>query len=282
MEQLVSVIIPNFNYGRFLQLTIDSALNQTYNNLEVIVVDNGSTDNSRSILESYGERIITIFQNNQGQAAARNSGLAIARGDLIALLDADDYWESSKIEQQLALINDQSELVYTGVRQFKSESGATVKTVLPRFKGDCSMAFLEYPSRSIVPVGESSVLLTRSLLERVGNFNTLLNSACGRDFFRRCSKHTEFSFVNESLINYRLHDSNMSTNSRLMMNDTVKAYGLLFADSEWKFALKYKRRCLSRLNWSFFKTSVKNQDALGTLKNLSSLCKVIFSRQIPR
>ena len=104
MEKLVSVIIPNFNYGRFLKSTIDSALDQTYNNLEVIVVDNGSTDNSRFILESYGEKIRTIFQNNQGQAAARNNGLAIARGDFIALLDADDYWESSKIEQLLSLL----------------------------------------------------------------------------------------------------------------------------------------------------------------------------------
>ena len=134
MEKLVSVIVPNFNYGRFLKSTIDSALGQTYNNLEVIVVDNGSTDNSRFILESYGEKIRTIFQNNQGQAAARNNGIAIARGDFIALLDADDYWESSKIEQQLALISNQSEFVYTGARQFKSESGATVKTILPVFK----------------------------------------------------------------------------------------------------------------------------------------------------
>lgn len=274
MEKLVSVVIPNFNYGRFLQSTIDSVLSQTYDNLEVIVVDNGSTDNSRSVLESYGERIRTIFQNNQGQAAARNNGLEIARGDLIALLDADDYWESSKIEQQLSLISNRTELVYTGARQFRSESGATVKTVLPSFNGDCSLAFLKYPSRSIVPAGESSALFTRSLLEKVGNFNTHLNSACGRDFFRRCSRHAEFSFVNEALINYRLHDSNMSTNYRLMMNDTAKAYKLLFADTEWEFADSYKKACLSKLYWSFLKTSLREKDPVGALQDFKNLVTI--------
>ena len=271
MGKLVSVIIPNFNYARFIKTTIDTALGQTYKNIEVIVVDNGSSDDSRAVLELYGDKIRTIFQNNQGQAAARNNGLAIAKGDFIALLDADDYWESSKIEEQLALINDRAELVYTGARQFRSESGATVKTVLPKFKGDCSMAFLEYPSYSIVPAGESSVLLTRTLLERVGNFDTQLNSACGRDFFRRCSKHTEFSFVNRPLINYRLHDSNMSTNSRLMMKDTAKAYEFLFTDPEWKFAKSHKRACLSRLYWSFMKTSLKEKDLIGALQDFRSM-----------
>ena len=139
------------------------------------------------------------------------------------------------------------------------------------------MAFLEYPSRSIVPAGESSVLLTRSLLEKVGNFNPLLNSASGRDFFRRCSKYTEFSCIDEPLINYRLHDSNMSINSRLMMSETTKAYDLLFADTDWKFALKYRRTCLSRLHWSFFKTSVKSHNAVGAVRDLSALCKTYFS-----
>ncbi|MEL7077906.1 MAG: glycosyltransferase [Cyanobacteria bacterium J06582_2] len=87
----VSIIVNNYNYDRFLGEAIDSALNQTYPNTEVIVVDDGSTDNSRSIIASYGARIIPILQPNGKQAAAFNSGFAQSKGDIIIFLDSDDY-----------------------------------------------------------------------------------------------------------------------------------------------------------------------------------------------
>jgi len=282
LDQQVSVIIPNFNYGRFLESTIQSVLDQTYKKVEIIVVDDGSTDNSRHVLDSYGNRIKTLFQVNQGQAVARNNGIAIAEGELIALLDADDYWEPSKLERQIELISNKFEFVYTGLRQFNSDSGVTISSVFPSFSGDCRMSFLDYPSRAIVPGGESSALFTRSLFDKVGNFDPMLSTASGRDFYRRCSKYTEFSFVSELLLNYRSHDSNMSRNSVSSMNDTANAYRRLFEDPEWKFALKYKRVCLSRLYWSFFKTSVKNQDFVGAKTNLYLLSISLLSLQIRR
>lgn len=276
MDKRVSVIIPNFNYGRFLESAIQSVINQSYQNVEIIVIDDGSTDNSRLILESYGSTIKTLFQNNQGQAIARNNGIAIAEGELIALLDADDYWEPSKLERQIELINDNFEFIYTGLRQFNNDSGVTINSVFPSFSGDCRMSFIDYPSRAIVPGGESSALFTRSLFDKVGNFDPMLSTASGRDFYRRCSKYTKFSFVNELLINYRSHNSNMSRNSVSSMADTAKAYLRLFEDPEWKFARKYKRRCLTRLHWSFFKTSVKNQDLAGAMRNLFALSNSLF------
>ncbi|MEL7421035.1 MAG: glycosyltransferase [Cyanobacteria bacterium J06555_3] len=90
-KYLVSIIINNYNYDRFLAEAIDSALNQTYPHTEVIVVDDGSTDNSRSIITSYGARIIPILQPNGKQAAAFNSGFARSTGEIIMFLDSDDY-----------------------------------------------------------------------------------------------------------------------------------------------------------------------------------------------
>ena len=87
----VSIIISNYNYGRFLSAAIDSALAQTYQTVEVIVVDDGSTDNSREVIESYGDRITALFQKNGKQAAALNNGLQASKGDIIIFLDADDY-----------------------------------------------------------------------------------------------------------------------------------------------------------------------------------------------
>ncbi|WP_309739445.1 glycosyltransferase [Chamaesiphon sp. OTE_20_metabat_361] len=100
---LVSIIINNYNYDRFLTEAIDSALNQTYLHTEVIVVDDGSTDKSREIIIRYGDRIVPIFQPNGKQAAAFNSGFAKSRGDIIVFLDADDYLMPTAIERIVAI-----------------------------------------------------------------------------------------------------------------------------------------------------------------------------------
>jgi glycosyltransferase involved in cell wall biosynthesis len=252
-------------------------LEQTYPNVEIIVIDDGSTDDSRIILNSYGRRIKTLYQVNQGQAVARNNGILESNGELIALLDADDYWDPTKLDQQIKLLNNDCEFVYTGLRQFDSDTGFTIKEVLPQFSGDCSFSFIQFPSRAIVPGGESSAIFTRSLFDRVGNFNPSLSTASGRDFYRRCSRHTKFSFVNELLLNYRSHNSNMSKNSIGSMRDTAEAYSLLFNDPEWSFASKYRRGCLTRLYWSYFKTSIKTHDLHGLTLNARQIIKAISS-----
>jgi glycosyltransferase involved in cell wall biosynthesis len=99
----VSIIINNYNYDRFLSEAIDSALNQTYPHVETIVVDDGSTDNSRDIIAEYGERIIPILQPNGKQAAAFNSGFAKSKGDIIIFLDSDDYLFPQAVERIVAV-----------------------------------------------------------------------------------------------------------------------------------------------------------------------------------
>ncbi len=96
---LVSIIINNYNYDRFLQSAIDSALNQNYPNIEVILVDDGSTDNSRQIIASYGNKIIPVLKENGGQASAFNAGFAASRGEIICFLDSDDLFFPEKIAE---------------------------------------------------------------------------------------------------------------------------------------------------------------------------------------
>lgn len=96
---LVSIIVNNYNYGRFLRQAIDSALNQTYSHVEVIAVDDGSTDNSREIIASYGDKIIPVLKENGGQASAFNAGFAVSQGEIVNFLDADDYLFSDTIER---------------------------------------------------------------------------------------------------------------------------------------------------------------------------------------
>lgn len=107
---LVSIAINNYNYARFLPEAIDSALNQTYPHTEVIVVDDGSTDNSREIIASYADKIIPVFKKNGGQASAFNAGFAASRGDIICFLDADDVFLPEKAAEVAQALSDRQDL----------------------------------------------------------------------------------------------------------------------------------------------------------------------------
>lgn len=102
-KPLISIVINNYNYDRFLREAIDSALNQSYPNTEIIVVDDGSTDDSRDIIASYGETIIPVLKDNGGQASAFNAGFAASKGDIVCLLDADDIFMPDKIAEVAGL-----------------------------------------------------------------------------------------------------------------------------------------------------------------------------------
>ena len=256
----ISVIIPNYNYARFLDQAIQSVLKQTYGNLELIVVNNGSTDNSLKVVEKYGSQILLIDQANLGQSGARNSGLSVAKGDLVAFLDADDFWEPNKLEIQIQLINESTQLVYCGIRQFEDPGDNNKRVLLPKYRGDCSNNFIDLPGASIVLSGESTALFSRDLLEKVGFFDAGLNSTAGWDFFRRCSRLTNFDFVNQPLVNYRLHASNMSKSNTKVIQDMRLAYFKLFNDKDWLIHEEKEFEITRKLEWSYFKTYLKSYE----------------------
>jgi glycosyltransferase involved in cell wall biosynthesis len=253
----VSVIIPNYNYARFLGQAIESVLSQSFGNLELIVVNNGSSDNSLEVLQKYKREIIIVNQSNLGQSGARNSGLSQARGDLISFLDADDYWEIDKLERQISLLNSDTQLVYCGITPFDNANLTKGSPIMPSYKGDCSEDFYRQPGASIVLSGESTAIFTRELLNKVGLFDSNLNSTAGWDFFRRCSRFTKFDFVSESLVNYRLHSTNMSNSKISVIRDMRLAYIKFFNDSDWKIPNKAKHKTNRALEWSYFKTFLK-------------------------
>ncbi len=99
MQPLVSIIVDNFNYARFIRAAIDSALTQTYAKVEVVVVDDGSTDNSREVISSYGERVAAVFKTNGGHASAFNAGFRASHGSIVMFLDADDLLLPNAVEE---------------------------------------------------------------------------------------------------------------------------------------------------------------------------------------
>src|SRR5215467_9749990 len=101
-KPLVSIVINNYNYGAFVGEAIRSALSQTYSRVEVVVVDDGSTDNSRSVLETFGKAIVCVFKTNEGQSSAFNMGFAKSSGDIVCFLDADDLFLPHKVARVVA------------------------------------------------------------------------------------------------------------------------------------------------------------------------------------
>jgi glycosyltransferase involved in cell wall biosynthesis len=274
-QKKISVIIPNYNYARYLEQAIESVLTQSYENVELIIVNNGSTDNSLEVLEKFGDKIHLINQPNLGQSGARNSGLSLSSGELIAFLDADDFWEPNKLEMQISLMNDATQLVYSGISPFKDPGDEKLQSVLPKYKGSCSKYFIDLPGASIVLSGESTALFSRELLEKVGIFDAELNSTAGWDFFRRCSRLTNFDFVNEPLVNYRLHSSNMSNSNTKVILDMRRAYSKLFEDNDWSISLKKQNSISRSLEWSYLKTYLRVYDIKSAISSGINLLKLI-------
>jgi glycosyltransferase involved in cell wall biosynthesis len=127
-----SILLNNYNYGRFLKESIESVLTQTHTDFELIIVDDGSTDNSRAIINSYKDpRIISILKENGGQGSAFKAGIARSTGDYIAFLDADDFWDSNKLQRTAEILCSESDIVLLNHGYRMLEEGQVEHTLIP-------------------------------------------------------------------------------------------------------------------------------------------------------
>jgi glycosyltransferase involved in cell wall biosynthesis len=200
---LVSVIIPSYNYGRFVTQAVDGALAQTYPNLEVIVVDDGSTDDTRQRLEPYGDRIRYIYQDNRGLSAARNTGIRHAGGEWIALLDADDLWHPQKIETQLAAIRRLDQIGLMG-----SPPAEQMPEHLPPEPPMQRLGVRDF--LLVSRFGPSSALVRRDCFDKVGYFDERLRSVEDRDMWLRLAVQFPAVVVESPCWTYRIHADQMS------------------------------------------------------------------------
>ena len=209
-DPLVSIIIPTYNYARFLPYAVDSALNQNYLNVEVIVVNDGSKDETSEVAQSYGERIRYIYQENQGLSAARNSGIQEAKGDYLVFLDADDILALNMVEQSLealwklgshfAVVANQSELI--------NREGAYTGKTWGFPKGDVEVTCLDL----MIQNRFSPMLLARKQVFReVGGFDPDLKASEDRDMWIRISLRFRIYRLGRALSFSRRHGSNMSS-----------------------------------------------------------------------
>lgn len=219
---LVSVIIPTYNRPNYLKLTLDSVVNQTYTNIEIIVVDDGSpNEDSLKVCEKYKTVTYIKIDNSGGPARPRNIGIKKAKGKYIAILDDDDLWIETKIEQQVKTLEDHKDygLVH-GYCQIIDAKGKVTDEII----GKPGSPDVKHGDVSLKMIGNwtlmtSSVLFNKEIIDVVGLFNEEMPPASEDvEFWVRCSFHTKIFDVGEVLVWYRKHELNISKQKKVYIN----------------------------------------------------------------
>ena len=223
----VSVIVPAYNAGRYVRAAIESVLAQTRRDLEVLVVDDGSKDDTAAVVARFAPPVRLLRQVNAGVSEARNHGLRIASGRYVAFLDADDLWAPLKLDRQVTALNESPKRAcYTAFLK-SDENLRKLQIVRSPPTGHLVSDLL---LRGNVIGTPSSILCDRRLFESTGLFDSTLSQCADWDMWVRLGTLTDFQYLDEPLVTYRQHDTNMSRNPALLERDSLrvleKAFGL--------------------------------------------------------
>lgn len=216
---LVSVIIPAYNAERFIAKTLESVINQTYKNIEVLVVDDGSSDRTAEIviqIVHVDSRVRLLYQPNSGVAAARNLAIQHAKGEFIAPIDADDIWHPSNIEKQLNCMLQlglQVGVVYAWSLDIDEKNLPTGKYRASLIQGKVNKTLI---CHYFLGNGSCS-LIRRSCLEKIGKYNADLKGCEDWDLYLRISEYYEFRVIPEFLVGYRKTLNSLSFNFEIML-----------------------------------------------------------------
>jgi glycosyltransferase involved in cell wall biosynthesis len=203
---LVSIVIPTYNRAQLIERAVHSTLSQTFTDLEVIIVDDASTDNTRdriNTLKRVDQRINYLWHDsNRGAQAARNTGIAAASGPYVAFLDSDNQWLPQKLERQMALFSNKSTspgVVYCGYSKV-SPAGDVLHEYVPRYRGSV------YKQTLVDWLTDTSTIVVRKdILEKIHSFDDTVSSHQEWDLCIRLARECEFDFVPECLAIYHEH-----------------------------------------------------------------------------
>lgn len=199
----ISVVIPAYNAERWIGEALDSVLAQTYPPTEVIVVDDGSTDGTRSVIQRYAGRVNYLYQENRGQAAARNAGIRAAIGEYIAFIDADDLWQAEKLALQVEKLKEGYEWVICNFANFDDSTHQLVDMPkLKLYEGDVlEQLFL------ICFIGSPTPVVKRDIFDKVGGFDESPSLLFGEDWemWLRIAASYPLGVVHKTLALHRLH-----------------------------------------------------------------------------
>jgi len=281
--ELISAIMPTYNRAAYIGRAIESVLEQTYGHIELIIVDDGSTDHTIEVVEGYlaDKRIRYIFQRNAGAAAARNRGLALRKGKLIAFIDSDDFWEKNKLEIQLSVMrmlpsiglvcSDFSSLTNDG--RLEQSHIKSYFSVFNDYRLSYEDVFSNILDRNVQGLANdekvywgniyetmifgnliltSTTLCRESVFEAVGTFDTKYETLEDYDLFLKIARQFPVAFINKPLSRYRYSDNQLSGEpffEKLCRNLEDIFLKNIESIEDREFIRKYGRRIRKHLGW---------------------------------
>lgn len=255
-QPLVSVVISTYNRSDYVGDTVESVINQTYPNIDLIVVDDGSTDGTGEIIRRFGDKVRYVWQENAERASARNHGLRLAKGEFIAFLDSDDLWMPDKIEQAVKFLraNPRFGLVYTDYVQIDGE-GRELRVV--RVGGPSGRVTEALLKRSFVPFGAH--LSRTSLIKEINGFveDRQMSGSEDWEMWVRLSLRTEFAYDPRALSKIRTHAANTMGDADVMCRAMARASQAVYQSEQLVSA---------------YPKSLRRMDAHFALANAISYC----------
>jgi glycosyltransferase involved in cell wall biosynthesis len=292
----ISVIITTYNRANYLKEAIISVLNQTYQDFEIIVVDDGSKDNTPQVIQSITDpRIKYISQKNQGVGAARNTGTLASAGKMVALLDADDLWLPEKLELQIKALESspQASIVYCDMYFFGlSEIGLPITFFqLLNWPAPRGNVLDKMVTRSF---GHPSTLLVKKeVFDKIGLFDEKLPYCDDYDMLIRMAAYFQFEVVPSPLVKYRLHSDQISKNTELVLRDHLivfnkalqlpvinnivrESLNVRLADFHFQYAILLVRRHKVFKGLKEFSASLRTNSRTTLISSLSLVKRSIY------
>lgn len=274
---MISIIIPTYNRAEYLKEAISSALNQTFKDFEIIVIDDASTDNTGDIVLSFGGRVRYIYQDNKERAAARNRGIRESKGEYVAFLDSDDLWLQEHLQSFCESLNMKKDfgLAFSG-SYMMNESG----NIISKIK---AFNFREKPLKEIVKkfssggCNASSCLIRKNLFEKVGYFNEDRSLSGSEDWemWARLAAETEFVFTGKYTVKIRQHNRQSSINADRMSISMKKSLDYIYANQKLISEIKELKNTAYS---SLYAVTAINYYAVGSMKIARTyLKKAIFT-----
>jgi glycosyltransferase involved in cell wall biosynthesis len=269
----VSIVIPVYNSMLYFPETLESALQQTFDDFEVIIVNDGSTDEIETwVKEQTDPRLTLISQDNQGASKARNTGILHSTGDYIAFLDADDLWAPTKLAAQVEFLDNHPQvgLVYTWVLSIDASGNSRGRIFKNSAEGKIWDTLILH---NVLECG-STPLVRRECFDQVGMFDESLTNIEDRDMWLRIAKDYDFAVVKEPLVYYRLHPNSkgknwprVERNASILLEKAFQEPPSYLGPAQLE-SLKKKGYAMAylRLAWKPLKAKIKDRQASILLK----------------
>ncbi len=307
-KDLISVVIPAYNCGKYIPETLDSILNQTYRNFEIVVVDDGSTDDTQEALRPYSGKIKYFHQKNGGLANARNRGLELAKGSYLALCDGDDIWLPNKLELQHACfeVHNRLGMVFSDFSSFNDAGplapswskkyfntifenyGLTLDSIFQKkinlhdlntlYAGNITTTM--FLGNIVMP---STVMIKRECINSVGKFREKYKNDSDYDLFLRIAAEYESGYLDLPLMKYRILKNSLSQRSKKQIIGVPEVIDIIetFLEQRPSFRKKNLRMVNQRFSGLFYETGYAHFSRVNLKEARKYFLKAIRHHPLP-